>query len=57
MTVVRSDVAVLDNVVWHAVSGPQSDLADRVYSEWGRVDLLINNAAVAPPGLSLQEPL
>jgi citronellol/citronellal dehydrogenase len=32
-------------------------LADRVYSEWGRVDLLINNAAVAPPGLSLQEPL
>ena len=32
-------------------------LADRVYGEWGRVDLLINNAAVAPPGLSLQEPL
>jgi citronellol/citronellal dehydrogenase len=32
-------------------------LADRVFSEWGRVDLLINNAAVAPPGLSLQEPL
>jgi len=32
-------------------------LADRVYSEWGRVDLLINNAAVAPPGLSLQEPI
>ena len=25
-------------------------LADRVYGEWGRVDLLINNAAVAPPG-------
>jgi len=32
-------------------------LADRVYDEWGRVDLLINNAAVAPPGLSLQEPV
>jgi NAD(P)-dependent dehydrogenase (short-subunit alcohol dehydrogenase family) len=32
-------------------------LADRVYKEWGSVDLLINNAAVAPPGLSLQEPL
>lgn len=31
-------------------------LAERVYSEWGRCDLLINNAAVAPPGLSLQEP-
>jgi ribosomal protein S18 acetylase RimI-like enzyme len=30
MTVVRSDVAVLDNVVWHAVSGPQRDLADRL---------------------------
>jgi citronellol/citronellal dehydrogenase len=32
-------------------------LADRVFSEWGRCDLLINNAAVAPPGLSLQEPI
>jgi citronellol/citronellal dehydrogenase len=32
-------------------------LADRVFSEWGRVDLLINNAAVAPPGLSLEEPV
>jgi len=32
-------------------------LADRVYSEWGRCDLLINNAAVAPPGLSLEEPI
>ena len=32
-------------------------LADRVYSEWGRCDLLVNNAAVAPPGLSLQEPV
>ncbi len=31
-------------------------LAERVLGEWGRCDLLINNAAVAPPGLSLQEP-
>ncbi len=32
-------------------------LAERVYGEWGRCDLLINNAAVAPPGLSLEEPI
>jgi NAD(P)-dependent dehydrogenase (short-subunit alcohol dehydrogenase family) len=32
-------------------------LADRVLGEWGRCDLLVNNAAVAPPGLSLQEPI
>src|SRR5581483_504510 len=32
-------------------------LAERVFNEWGRCDLLINNAAVAPPGLSLEEPL
>ncbi len=32
-------------------------LADRVVDEWGRCDLLVNNAAVAPPGLSLQEPV
>ena len=32
-------------------------LAERVFSEWGRCDLLINNAAVAPPGLSLEEPI
>src|SRR3712207_1120210 len=25
-------------------------LADRVFDEWGRCDVLINNAAVAPPG-------
>ena len=31
-------------------------LAERVLGEWGRCDLVINNAAVAPPGLSLQEP-
>lgn len=33
-----------------------SALAERVFSEWGRCELLVNNAAVAPPGLSLQEP-
>jgi NAD(P)-dependent dehydrogenase (short-subunit alcohol dehydrogenase family) len=32
-------------------------LAARVYDEWGRCDVLVNNAAVAPPGLSLQEPI
>lgn len=32
-------------------------LAGRVFDEWGSVDLLINNAAVAPPGLSLSEPI
>ncbi len=32
-------------------------LADQVFSEFGRCDVLINNAAVAPPGLSLQEPI
>lgn len=33
------------------------ELADKVYGEWGRCDLLVNNAAVAPPGLSLREPI
>jgi citronellol/citronellal dehydrogenase len=32
-------------------------LADRVFDEFGRCDVLINNAAVAPPGLSLEEPI
>lgn len=32
-------------------------LAEQVFAEWGSCDLLINNAAVAPPGLSLQEPV
>ncbi len=30
------------------------DAADRVYGEFGRCDVLINNAAVAPPGNSLE---
>ncbi|HEV7734761.1 MAG TPA: SDR family oxidoreductase [Candidatus Binatia bacterium] len=30
-------------------------LAERVYREWGRCDLLINNAAVAPPKPALQD--
>jgi NAD(P)-dependent dehydrogenase (short-subunit alcohol dehydrogenase family) len=34
-----------------------SALAERVYGEWGRCDLLVNNAAVAPTGWSLQEPV
>lgn len=31
-------------------------LADRVYSEWGRCDLLVNNAAIAVPGPTLELP-
>jgi NAD(P)-dependent dehydrogenase (short-subunit alcohol dehydrogenase family) len=30
-------------------------LADRIYREWGRCDLLINNAAVAPPKPALDD--
>src|SRR5215510_8550456 len=30
-------------------------LADRVYREWGRCDLLINNAAIAPPRPALDD--
>jgi len=30
-------------------------LADRVYREWGRCDLLVNNAAVAPPKAALDD--
>src|SRR5258706_3887136 len=30
-------------------------LAARVYAEWGRCDLLVNNAAVAPPKPALQD--
>jgi 3-oxoacyl-[acyl-carrier protein] reductase len=30
-------------------------LADRVYEEWGRCDLLVNNAALAPPKPALQD--
>ena len=32
-------------------------LADRVYGEFGRCDLVVNNAAIAPPGPTLQAPL
>lgn len=31
-------------------------LADRVYGEWGRCDLLVNNAAIAIPGPTLELP-
>lgn len=30
-------------------------LAERVYGEWGRCDLLVNNAAVAPPRKALED--
>ncbi len=30
-------------------------LADRVFDEWGRCDLLVNNAAVAPPRPALED--
>ncbi len=32
-----------------------AELADRVYREWGRCDLLVNNAAIAPPGRALDD--
>jgi NAD(P)-dependent dehydrogenase (short-subunit alcohol dehydrogenase family) len=32
-----------------------AELAARVYREWGRCDLLVNNAAVAPPKPALQD--
>ncbi len=31
-------------------------LATRLYEEWGRCDLLVNNAAIAPPKPALEEP-
>ncbi|MFQ5382107.1 MAG: SDR family NAD(P)-dependent oxidoreductase [Dehalococcoidia bacterium] len=31
-------------------------LADHVYAEFGRCDVLVNNAAIAPPGATLQQP-
>jgi citronellol/citronellal dehydrogenase len=31
-------------------------LADRVASEFGRVDMVVNNAAIAPPGPTLSQP-
>jgi NAD(P)-dependent dehydrogenase (short-subunit alcohol dehydrogenase family) len=41
---VQNDTAVADTVA-------------RVYAEWGRCDLLINNAAVAPPRPALEDPI
>lgn len=35
--------------------GAVAELADRIYTEWGRCDLLVNNAAVAPPRPALQD--
>ncbi len=32
-----------------------ASLAERVYEEWGRCDLLVNNAAVAPPRPALED--
>ena len=32
-----------------------ASLVDRVYEEWGRCDLLVNNAAVAPPRPALED--
>ncbi|MCL4231224.1 MAG: SDR family NAD(P)-dependent oxidoreductase [Dehalococcoidia bacterium] len=31
-------------------------LAERVYGEWGQCDLLVNNAAIAVPGATLEQP-
>lgn len=33
------------------------DAAEQAYVEFGRIDVLINNAAIAPPGPSLEAPL
>ena len=30
-------------------------LADRIYAEWGRCDLLVNNAALSPPKPALED--
>ena len=35
--------------------GAVAALADRLYAEWGRCDLLVNNAAVAPPKPALAD--
>ena len=47
----RAMAAPLDVQDEDAVAG----LADRVYREWGRCDLLVNNAAVAPPRPALED--
>jgi NAD(P)-dependent dehydrogenase (short-subunit alcohol dehydrogenase family) len=35
--------------------GAIASLAQRIYEEWGRCDLLVNNAAVAPPRPALED--
>jgi NAD(P)-dependent dehydrogenase (short-subunit alcohol dehydrogenase family) len=35
--------------------GAVAALADRIYADWGRCDLLVNNAAVAPPKPALAD--
>jgi NAD(P)-dependent dehydrogenase (short-subunit alcohol dehydrogenase family) len=35
--------------------GAVAKLADRIYDTWGRCDVLINNAAIAPPKPALQD--
>ncbi|HXJ32429.1 MAG TPA: SDR family oxidoreductase [Candidatus Eisenbacteria bacterium] len=47
----RAMALALDVQDEEAVAG----LAERVYREWGRCDLLINNAAVAPPKPALDD--
>src|SRR5262245_60652009 len=47
----RAMAVALDVQDEHAVKA----LAERVYAEWGRCDLLINNAAVAPPRPALDD--
>src|SRR5262245_19102591 len=47
----RAMAVALDVQDEHAIGA----LAERVYAEWGRCDLLINNAAVAPPRPALDD--
>lgn len=34
-----------------------ADLVERIYADWGRCDLLVNNAAIAPAKPALEDPL